>query len=239
MTFNTLKTAAPPLAEAGLGISGLAAERDGVPVLFDVSLEVGPGQAVALLGPNGAGKTTTLLAVMGLVRVTAGRLTWDGGALTHQPPHRIAAAGIGWVPEERRVFAGLTVAENIEVGRRPGRPPAAGGDWHDARLAELFPPLARRWRQRAGLLSGGEQQMLAIARTLAGNPRLLLLDEPSEGLAPLIVDQMAAALATIKADGVALLLSEQHRGFAETLADRLVGLARGRVVEGTGDGFSR
>ncbi|WP_041794730.1 ABC transporter ATP-binding protein [Pararhodospirillum photometricum] len=194
-------------------------------VLFGLSLAVGPGEGVALLGRNGAGKSATFLAVLGLIRVTAGDIRLHGQSVLGRPLHTLARAGLGWVPEERRVFTGLSVAENIRVGMS-GRP----GPWSEARLQALFPALAPLWRRPAGLLSGGEQQMLSVARTLAGNPDVLLLDEPSEGLAPIVVQALAEAVAAIKAEGVAVLLSEQNPLFAEPLADRLVLIERGRAV---------
>ncbi len=194
-------------------------------VLFGIDLRIGVGEGVALLGRNGAGKSTTLKAVLGLVTVTAGTIRLEGAEITGWPVHRVAAAGVGWVPEDRRVFAGLTVAENIAAAS--GGPP---GPWTPDRLKRLFPKLEELWHRRAGLLSGGEQQMLTVARTLATNPRVLLLDEPSEGLAPLVVAAMAEAVAAIKAEGMALLVSEQNLSFVRPVTDRAAVIDQGRLV---------
>lgn len=196
-------------------------------VLYGVSLEVAAGEAVALMGRNGAGKSTTFRTIIGLLRPLAGRVLFAGRDITRLPTHMIVRAGIGYVPEDRRIFADLTVAENLEVGRlppRPGLPP-----WTEARLLGLFPALRGLLRRRAGTLSGGEQQMVAIARTLLGNPLLLLLDEPSEGLAPVVVGQMAEALDEIKRHGVAVLLSEQNLAFATRAADRAYVIEKGHI----------
>jgi branched-chain amino acid transport system ATP-binding protein len=213
-----------PLLDAG----GLAAFYGRAQVLFDVDLAVDAGEAVVLLGRNGAGKTTTLRTLMGLVPTWRGALRIDGEAIPRtEPTHRIAQRGIGWVPEDRRVFGELTVAENLEVGRRdppPGRTP-----WTPEALFRLFPNLAGLARRRARYMSGGEQQMLAIARTLMGNPRLVLLDEPSEGLAPVIVQDLARAVTAMKQAGVGLLLSEQNLGFAEAVADRAYVIEGGHI----------
>jgi branched-chain amino acid transport system ATP-binding protein len=195
--------------------------------LFGVSLNVRAGEAVALIGRNGAGKTTAMRTVMGLVRAKSGRILVDGQDVTGLPTQAIARLGIGYVPEDRRVFPDLTAAENLEVGRRPPRPGMR--PWTDARVLALFPALAPLLGRRAGSLSGGEQQMLVVARTLLGNPRLLLLDEPSEGLAPIVVEHMAAALAALKREGLALLLSEQNLAFATAVADRAYLIEKGHV----------
>lgn len=212
-----------------LELSAISAGYGPVQVLFGLSLTVGAGEGVALLGRNGAGKSTTLKAAAGLVPVTDGRVHLEGRDITGWPVHAIARAGLAWVPEDRRVFAGLTVAENIRLGRREGQNPTPEG-WSDERLIALFPPLAILWRRRAGHLSGGEQQMVTLARGLAGNPRVLLLDEPAEGLAPLVVEHLATAVAAVKAAGVALLVSEQSLAFAGQVADRAVILDQGRAV---------
>jgi branched-chain amino acid transport system ATP-binding protein len=195
-------------------------------VLAGVSLTVAAGEAVVLLGRNGAGKSTTLKAIMGLEVERSGRILLDGRAIDGLPTHRIAQAGIGYVPEDRRIFAGLTVAENLAVGRQPARD---GHAWSEAEIRALFPPLAAIADRRAGHLSGGEQQMLAIARTLMGNPRLLLLDEPSEGLAPVILERIAEAVAALKARGLGLVVSEQNLAFARDFADRALILETGAV----------
>ncbi|SDD79902.1 ABC transporter ATP-binding protein [Rhodospira trueperi] len=196
-------------------------------VLFDIDLRVGPGEVVALLGRNGAGKSTTLAALMGLMSRVSGDVRLNGESISGLPTHRIARLGMGYVPEDRRVFADLTVDENLAVGRRPPRPGVP--HWTPDMLFALFPNLAELRRRRAGQMSGGEQQMLTIARTLMGNPALVLLDEPSEGLAPRIVDQMAEALGAMKTQGLALLLSEQNSRFARSLTDRVTVIDRGRV----------
>ena len=195
-------------------------------VLFGVSLRVGRGEVVALLGRNGAGKTTTLKAIMGIVPPTAGRVVFEGRDVSRLPSHQIARAGIGYVPQERRIFPDLTVGENLEVGRQPGR---AGPRWDVKRVCELFPALASLRDRRGGSLSGGEQQMLAIARTLMGNPTLLLLDEPSEGLAPMVVAALAAQVLRLKEEGVTIVLSEQNVRFTTAVSDRAYVLEKGHV----------
>ena len=199
-------------------------------VLFDLRLEIGAGEVVALLGRNGAGKSTTLKTIMGLLPAFAGEVRLDGRRIDRLEPYEIARAGLGYVPEERRIFTDLTVQENLEVGRRPPLPGAPA--WTRERLLALFPALAGMLGRRAGLMSGGEQQMLCIARTLAGNPRVILLDEPSEGLAPLVVAQIARAIAGLKSAGVTVLLAEQGSNLTRRLADRSYTLDRGRVIDG-------
>jgi branched-chain amino acid transport system ATP-binding protein len=196
--------------------------------LFGISLDLAPGEAVALLGRNGAGKTSTLKAAMGLLPTAGGTVSFDGQDITGWPSYRAARLGLGYVPEDRRIFTDLSVAENLEVGRRPA--PAGIEPWTAERLTALFPNLAELMPRRAGRLSGGEQQMLALARTLMGNPRVLLLDEPSEGLAPVIVDQLAQALSGLRAQGIAILLSEQNLRFAGAIAERAAIIERGRIV---------
>jgi branched-chain amino acid transport system ATP-binding protein len=197
-------------------------------ILADLSFAVDRGEVAALLGRNGAGKSTTLKTIMGLVRPARGRITFDGHDIAGRPPYQIARLGLGYVPEERRVFADLTVRENLEVGRRPAHE-AAGPPWTPARLFRLFPNLAALGERPAGRISGGEQQMLAIARTLMGNPRALLLDEPSEGLAPVIVEQLASTVLELKERGLTILLSEQNLRFARMVADRALVIDRGRI----------
>ncbi|MCC7271601.1 MAG: ABC transporter ATP-binding protein [Alphaproteobacteria bacterium] len=211
-----------------LTVDAIDAYYGGARALDGVSLAAGVGEVVALLGRNGAGKSTTLKSVMGLVATRAGTIALDGVAIGGLAANARARMGIGYVPEERRIFAGLTVAENLEVGRQPPRPGAPA--WTEARILALFPALAPLRHRPGERLSGGEQQMLAIARTLMGNPGLLLLDEPSEGLAPLLVAAMADAVARLKAEGLTVLLSEQNLRFAARVADRGYVLARGRVV---------
>jgi branched-chain amino acid transport system ATP-binding protein len=213
-----------------LEVTALSAGYGRAQVLFGVALQAAPGEVVALLGRNGAGKSTTLKAVMGLIRRTHGEVHFDGQRIDGLDCHEIARLGLGYVPEERRIFTDLTVAENLQVGRQPPRPGAP--EWSTEKLLALFPALAAMLPRRAGSLSGGEQQMLCIARTLAGNPRAILLDEPSEGLAPIIVEQVAGCLLQLKAAGVAVLLAEQNRAFAQRLADRSYTLEKGRIADG-------
>ncbi len=212
---------------AGLVVSGLDAGYGRARVLFDVGFEVGAGEAVALLGRNGAGKSTTLRAVVGLVPKRTGRVTFAGEDISTLPTYEIVRKGLGYVPEDRRIFPDLTVEENLRVGWRPPR--AGAPIWTPDRLAGIFPNL-RELRRRVGArMSGGEQQMLTIARSLMGNPSLLLLDEPSEGLAPLIVEQMIAAIRRMKREGLGLLVSEQNLAFARLVADRVYVIEKGRV----------
>ncbi|MEF2552573.1 ABC transporter ATP-binding protein [Aurantimonas sp. A2-1-M11] len=196
-------------------------------ILHGVSLAVQSGEIVALIGRNGAGKSTTLKSAMGLVRPRRGTVRYRGTDITGLPPYRIARMGLGYVPEDRRIFKDLTVAENLEVGRRDAIDDDA--PWTPARLYDLFPNLGERSGQKGGRLSGGEQQMLSLARTLMGNPETLLLDEPSEGIAPVIVDAMAAAILDLKREGLSVLLSEQNLGFARAIADRAVIIETGTV----------
>lgn len=189
-------------------------------ILRDLSFKVGEGEVVSLLGRNGAGKTTTVKSIMQLVKPSSGSVSFEGNELTKLPTHRVAKLGVGYVPEERRIFTDLTISENLEVGRQPPREGVI--EWSTEVLFELFPNLAERRNNRGKALSGGEQQMLSIARTLMGNPRLLLLDEPSEGIAPVIVEQMAKTILKIKSEGLPVLLSEQNLHFARLVSDRAV-----------------
>jgi len=195
-------------------------------VLFGISLEVQQGECVCLLGRNGVGKTTTMRTVMGLTPSSAGSVRFKSRDITGWPPHRIARAGIGLVPEDRRIFAELTVWENLDVGQRAA---ARRGRWTVDGVLELFPALAALRDRQGGFLSGGEQQMLTIARTLTGNPELLLLDEPSEGLAPLVVEALLAKVRELKAQGLTILLAEQGVDFSLALADRVYVLEKGTV----------
>ncbi|MGF1553736.1 MAG: ABC transporter ATP-binding protein [Paracoccaceae bacterium] len=192
-----------------------------------VDLDVAEGEAVALLGRNGAGKSTTLKALMGLLPRIEGEARFRDHALVGRAPHEIARLGLGYVPEDRRVFKRLSVLDNLEVGRRPPEDGRRG--WRPDDLFALFPNLAERRRALGGQLSGGEQQMLAIARTLMGNPRLILLDEPSEGVAPVLVERLGEAVAAMRREGLALVVSEQNLRFARAVADRAVVLETGRV----------
>jgi branched-chain amino acid transport system ATP-binding protein len=192
-------------------------------VLDGASLEVSRGEVVALLGRNGAGKTTLVRSIIGFERPRRGRIAWEGAAIQGQPPYAIARRGVGLVPQGRRLFAPLSVAENLVFGARPG-------PWTADRAYALFPRLRERAEQGATTLSGGEQQMLAIGRALLTNPRLLLLDEPSEGLAPLVVRELGRVLAALKGEGLAMLVVEQNLPLALRVADRVYVLSRGRVV---------
>ncbi len=178
------------------------------------------------MGRNGAGKSTVLKALMGLVD-RGGRIAFEGRPIAAWPSHRIARAGLGYVPEDRRIFTDLTVAENLEVGRLPARPGRAA--WTPERLVRIFPNLAEMMGRRASQMSGGEQQMLAIARTLMGNPAAVLLDEPSEGIAPVIVEQMARAVRAMRAEGIGILLCEQNLAFAGGTADRALVIEQGHI----------
>ena len=182
---------------------------------------------MALLGRNGAGKSTTFKAIAGLLDRREGQVTFDGIDVSHLPTPALVRHGLAYVPEDRRIFADLTVEENLEVGRQPPR--SGSAPWTAERLFALFPNLAEMRRRRGGAMSGGEQQMLSIARSLMGNPRLLLLDEPSEGLAPKIVEDMALAILALKREGLSILLSEQNLHFAKLISDRAVVIDRGHV----------
>jgi branched-chain amino acid transport system ATP-binding protein len=209
-----------------LAVSGLNAFYGAAHILFDLAFEVRAGEVVALMGRNGAGKSTTLKSVMGLIERKTGAISFAGEDISHVRPHEIARLGLGYVPEDRRIFTDLTVAENLEVGRQPARSDEA---WTPERLFELFPNLAEARHRLGGRLSGGEQQMLTVARTLMGNPRLILLDEPSEGVAPIIVDAMADMMLALKKTGVAIVLSEQNLPFAELVSDRAYVIEKGEM----------
>jgi len=210
-----------------LSIENLNSHYGPAHILFDISLEVGEGEAVALLGRNGAGKSTTFRSIVGLVAQRSGRILFEDRDISASPTHEIVRGGLGYVPEERRIFTELTVDENLEVGRQAPRPNAPF--WTRERIFELFPNLAEMRRRPGGRMSGGEQQMLTIARTLMGNPSLVLLDEPSEGLSPKIVEQMVGAIATMKRQGVSLLVSEQNLHFARLISDRAYIIESGRI----------
>jgi branched-chain amino acid transport system ATP-binding protein len=214
-------------ADALLTVGGLSAAYGQASVLFGVSLEVRRGEVVALMGRNGAGKTTTLKAIIGMVEASAGTLRFDGHDIRGLETFRIARLGLGYVPEERRIFTDLTVHENLDVGRRPAR--GGRAPWTLEKLFTVFPNLAEMEGRRASAMSGGEQQMLTIARTLMGNPDMVLLDEPSEGLAPVIVEQMAEAVIAMKAEGLAVLLCEQNLHFAAAVSDRAYVIEKGAI----------
>jgi branched-chain amino acid transport system ATP-binding protein len=215
-----------------LDVEGLHAHYGQAHVLQGVDLRIEAGSVLALMGRNGAGKSTTLKAIMGLVPPSGGAVRLAGEALSGLGPHEIARRGLGYVPEDRRIFTELTVMENLEVGRRVARPGIPA--WTPERLFELFPNLASMRDRPGGRMSGGEQQMLTIARTLMGNPSLVLLDEPSEGLAPVIVEQMARAILSLKQEGLTVLLCEQNLHFATLVSDRAAIIEKGVVrYEGT------
>ena len=212
---------------AALKVRDLDTYYDRAHILHGLSLHVGAGEVVALMGRNGAGKSTTLKAIMGLVPAAGGGNSFRGQPILGWPAYRIARAGLGYVPEDRRIFTDLTVEENLEVGRRPPR--EGHSAWTLERLFFLFPNLAEMRARRADRISGGEQQMLSLARTLMGNPTAILLDEPSEGLAPVIVAQMAQTVQALKGEGLSVLLSEQNLYFAAEISDRAYVLESGGV----------
>lgn len=219
-------TAAIPMLE----ISTLDAWYGAAQILFGLSLKVGQGEAVALMGRNGAGKSTTMKAIMGLVKRRAELIQVAGQEIGGLPTYTIARHGVGYVPEDRRIFTGLTVMENLDIGRR--RPSGSSDDapvWTLEKLFDLFPNLAGMQDRLGGAMSGGEQQMLAIARTLIGNPKLLLLDEPSEGVAPIIVEQMVNALQVMKMEGLSILISEQNLDVCESICDQAYVIKQGEL----------
>jgi branched-chain amino acid transport system ATP-binding protein len=209
---------------ADLVLDGVSAGYGDTVVLEGISFDLSPGQTLAVLGRNGVGKTTLLATIMGHTRWRGGGIRFGGREISALPPYRRARLGIGFVPQEREIFPSLTVEENLTVAERPGQ-------WSVARVYEFFPPLAERRRNHGNQLSGGEQQMLAIGRALMGNPTLLLMDEPLEGLAPVIVDTLLAGLDRLKReDDLALLLVEQHAQLALELAPEAIVLDRGLIV---------
>jgi len=223
-----VNVAAQPLLQA----RGLCAWYGAAQILFDVDLEVRRGEVVALMGRNGAGKSTTLKALMGLLDRRRGSVDFMGRDISKADPHDVARLGLGFVPEDRRIFTDLTVMENLDVGRQPARTWPEGQpapSWTPDTLFQLFPNLGEMRQRPGGRMSGGEQQMLTVARTLMGNPFLVLLDEPSEGVAPLIVEQMAHMILALKAQGVSILLSEQNMHFAELVSDRAYVLEKGQI----------
>ena len=210
-----------------LEVDRLCAGYGRAQILFDVGLKVGAGEAVALLGRNGAGKSTTLKTIMGLIQPMSGAVHFSGRDITGWPSHRIARLGLGWVPEDRRIFTDLTVLQNLEVGRQAAR--GESPPWTVQRLFELFPNLAAMPDRLGARMSGGEQQMLTVARTLMGNPQLVLFDEPSEGVAPVIVEQMARSINEMKRQGLAVLICEQNLEFVAAICDRACVLEKGQV----------
>ena len=201
-----------------------------VVALAGLDLRVDAGQVYGFLGRNGAGKSTTFRSIVGLVAQRSGRIVFEGRDVSARPTHEIVRGGLGYVPEERRIFTDLTVEENLEVGRQPKR--ANAPYWTREKLFALFPNLSEMRNRPGGRMSGGEQQMLTIARTLMGNPSLVLLDEPSEGLSPKIVEQMVDAILTMKKEGVSVVVSEQNLHFARLICDRAYIIERGRVCFG-------
>jgi branched-chain amino acid transport system ATP-binding protein len=211
---------------------GLCAWYGAAQILFDVDLRVQRGEVVALMGRNGAGKSTTLKALIGMLAKRRGKVSFLGQDISHSEPHHAARMGLGYVPEDRRIFTDLTVMENLSVGQQAPRRWADGSEaplWTPVELFKLFPNLGEMPKRMGGSMSGGEQQMLTVARTLMGNPYLVLLDEPSEGVAPVIVEQMAHMILALKAQGVSILLSEQNMHFAELVSDRAYVLEKGQI----------
>jgi branched-chain amino acid transport system ATP-binding protein len=218
--------------ETLLEARGLAAWYGAAQILFDVDLKVQRGEVVALMGRNGAGKSTTLKALIGMLGKRRGSITFLGQDISRSEPHHAARMGLGYVPEDRRIFTDLTVAENLMVGEQAPRRWADGSEaplWTPERLYQLFPNLGEMPNRMGGRMSGGEQQMLTVARTLMGNPYLVLLDEPSEGVAPVIVEQMVHMILALKKQGVSILLSEQNMHFAELVSDRAYVLEKGQI----------
>ena len=209
-----------------LEVDGIHTAYGSSRVLFGISLDIKPGECVCLLGRNGVGKTTTIRSIMGLTPPSQGHVRFKGEDITGSPPYRLARRGIGYVPEDRRIFAELTVWENLDVAARSAD---RSGRWTVETVMELFPKLAELRDRMGGVLSGGEQQMLTIARTLMGNPELLLLDEPSEGLAPVIVENLLVQVRRLKGEGLTILLAEQGIDFSLSVADRVYVLEKGAV----------
>ncbi|MBN06159.1 ABC transporter ATP-binding protein [Ponticaulis sp.] len=195
-------------------------------VLFGISFVVEPGEVVSLIGRNGVGKTTTMRSIIGLTHATMGRITFEGTNITRMAAHRISRLGVGFVPEERRIFPQLTVWENLDIARRPAN---NGNGWDEERVFSLFPDLRDIQSRPGGVLSGGQQQMLTIARSLMNNPRLLLLDEPSEGLAPKVVEDLRDQIKALKDSGLSIVLAEQNLSFVLYLSDRCHILEKGEV----------
>jgi branched-chain amino acid transport system ATP-binding protein len=220
-----------PKSTPMLSVENLTASYGAAQILFGLSLDVGHGEVVALMGRNGAGKSTTMKAIMGML-ARKGHVTFNGTDISKSKPHEIARLGLGYTPEDRRIFADLTVMENLDIGRQRPRAFADGSpapEWSPEKLFKLFPNLGEMPDRPGGRMSGGEQQMLTVARTLMGNPLLVLLDEPSEGVAPLIVGQMATTILELKKQGLSILLSEQNMVFAELVSDRAYILEKGEI----------
>jgi len=224
MVFNT--------GDSILNIDGLNSYYGRAHILADVALQISSGEVVALMGRNGAGKSTTMKCIMGIVKISSGLIKFSNADITNSSSYNISRLGLAYVPEDRRIFTDLTVLENLEVGRQAPRDDAPV--WTPERLFKLFPNLAEMRDRRGGQMSGGEQQMLTIARSLMGNPTTILLDEPSEGLAPVIVEQMANTIRELKSEGLTVLLSEQNLHFATMVSDRAYIIEKGRIrYEGT------
>ena len=218
--------------EAMLAVDNLSAWYGAAQILYDLSFNVGRGEVVALMGRNGAGKSTTIKAIMGLIAQRQGTVRFNGEDISHLKPFEIARRGLGFTPEDRRIFVDLTVMENLDIGRQPQRTFADGApapSWTPEKLFALFPNLGEMPNRLGGRMSGGEQQMLTVARTLMGNPLLVLLDEPSEGVAPLIVEQMVNTIIELKKEGLSILLSEQNIHFARLVSDRVYVLEKGQI----------
>ena len=219
-------------AAPALAVEHLSAWYGAAQVLYDVSFSIGRGEVVALMGRNGAGKSTTMKAVMGMIARRSGTVRVNGRDVSALRLFEIARLGVGFVPEDRRIFSDLTVDENLDTGRQPPRSFAEGTPapvWTPEMLFKLFPNLAEMRHRPGGRMSGGEQQMLTIARTLMGNPLIVLLDEPSEGIAPLIVEEIADTIVELKKRGLSILLSEQNVGFAQLVSDRAYMLEKGQI----------
>jgi branched-chain amino acid transport system ATP-binding protein len=220
-----------------LEVESLSAWYGAAQVLFDLTFSIRRGETVALMGRNGAGKSTTLKSIMGLIPRREGTVRFLGENISSRRPFEIARKGIGFVPEDRRIFSDLTVLENLDIGRQPARAQARTGSpptWSIEKIFTTFPILAEMRDRRGAHMSGGEQQILTVARTLMGNPLLVLLDEPSEGVAPIIVEQMVDTMLTLKKEGLSVLLSEQNIHFAGLVCDRVYVLEKGQMQwEGT------
>ena len=220
------------MSEAMLVAENLSAWYGAARILYDLDFQVNRGEVVAMMGRNGAGKSTTMKTIVGLMARRQGTVRFNGEDISNRKPFEIARRGLGFTPEDRRIFVDLTVMENLDVGRQSARHFADGRpapSWTPEQLFRLFPNLAEMPDRLGGRMSGGEQQMLTVARTLMGNPLLVLLDEPSEGVAPLIVEQMANTILELKKQGLSILLSEQNIHFARLVSDRVYVLEKGQI----------
>jgi len=220
------------MSEAMLVAENLSAWYGAARILYDLNFQVNRGEVVAMMGRNGAGKSTTMKTIMGLIARRQGTVRFNNEDISNWKPFEIARRGLGFTPEDRRIFVDLTVMENLDVGRQSARHFADGRpapSWTPEQLFRLFPNLAEMPDRLGGRMSGGEQQMLTVARTLMGNPLLVLLDEPSEGVAPLIVEQMANTILELKKQGLSILLSEQNIHFARLVSDRVYVLEKGQI----------